>query len=327
MQPPTFADILAARERIAPHLSRTPLHRYPALDELLGYEAYVKHENHQPNGVFKVRGALNLVASLSTEEKRRGVVTASTGNHGQSIAWAARAFGVRAVICVPVGANPGKVAAIRGFGAEIAEAGARFDDAVANAQAMAARAGMRFAHSANEPHLIAGVGTYAVEMLEDEPGLEAIVVPIGLGSGASGVCIAAKSLNARVRIIAVQAAASPAVHDSWRSGHIETRPDETFAEGLATGRAAEMALAVLREHLDEFHLVGEDEIRRGMVWWIQRCHSLAESAAGAVLACAHRVRATLRGKKVGLVLSGGNTSLAHLQEALAVSPATDISAR
>src|SRR5215470_9338380 len=326
MLSPTFADILAARERIAPHLARTPLHRYPALDELLGCQAYVKHENYQPNGVFKVRGAVNLVASLSADEKRRGVVTASTGNHGQSIAWAARAFGVRAVICVPAGANPGKVAAIRGFGAEIAQAGARFDDAVANAQAIAARADMRFVHSANEPHLIAGVGTYAVEMLEDEPGVEAIVVPIGLGSGASGVCIAAKSLNARVRIIAVQAAASPAVHDSWRSGHIETRPDETFAEGLATGRAAELTLAVLREHLDEFHLVGEDEIRRGMVWWIQRCHSLAESAAGAVLACAHRVRATLQGKKVGLVLSGGNTSLAHLREALAVSPATDISA-
>ena len=325
MQPPRFADILAARERIAPHLSRTPLHRYPALDELLGCDAYVKHENHQPIGVFKVRGAVNLVASLSADEKRRGVVTASTGNHGQSIAWAARAFGVRAVICVPAGANPGKVAAIRGFGAEIAESGARFDDAVANAQAIAARAGTRYVHSANEPHLIAGVGTYAVEMLEDEPGLEAIVVPVGLGSGASGVCIAAKTMSARVRIIAVQAAASPAVHDSWRSGRIETRSDETFAEGLATGRAAELTLAVLREHLDEFHLVAEDEIRRGMVWWIERCHSLAESAAGAVLACALRVRATLRGKKVGLVLSGGNTLLAHLREALAVSPATDIS--
>src|SRR5262249_44221099 len=134
-------------------------------------------------------------------------------------------------------------------------AAARFAAAGPTAQATAAGAGMRFVHSANEPHLIAGVGTYAVEMLEDESGLEAIVVPIGLGSGASGVCIAAKTLTARVRIIAVQAAASPAVHDSWRSGHIETRPDETFAEGLATGRAAEMTHAVLREHLDEFHLV------------------------------------------------------------------------
>jgi len=327
MTPPVFADILAARARIAPYLARTPLHRYPALDDLLGCAAYVKHENYQPVGVFKARGAVNLVASLSAEERKRGVITASTGNHGQSIAWGARAFGVRAVICVPEGANPGKVAAIRGFGAEIAAAGAKFEDAVANAQAIAARDGLRFVHSANEPHLIAGAGTYALEMLEDEPALDAIVVPVGLGSGASGTCIAAKTIKPSIRIIAVQAAAAPAVHDSWRSGRIETRPNETFAEGLATGRAAELTLALLREHLDEFHVVAEDEIRRGMRWWIERCHTLAESAAGAVLAGAYRLRDALRGRKVGLVLSGGNTSVAHLRQALELSATADTSGR
>ncbi len=313
---PTFADILTARERIAPHLPRTPLHRYPALDELLGFAASVKHENYQPVGVFKVRGGVNLIAGLDDAARSRGVVTASTGNHGQSIAWSARRFGVRAVICVPAGANPGKVAAIRGFGAEIAEHGAKFDDAVANADAIAACDGLRFVHSANEPALIAGVGTYAVEMLEDEPALDAIVVPVGLGSGAAGTCIAAQHLNPRLRVIAVQAGASPAVHDSWRSGRIETRPNETYAEGLATGRAAELTLAILREHLADFHVVGEDEIRRATAWWIERCHTLAESAAGAVLACAYRLRGELAGRKVGLVLSGGNTSIAHLRQAL-----------
>jgi threonine dehydratase len=325
MELPSFADVLAARRRIAPHLARTPLHRYPALDELLGFAAHVKHENYQPVGVFKVRGGVNLVATLGPEERRRGVVTASTGNHGQSIAWSARAFGVRAVICVPEGANPGKVAAIRGFGAEIAEAGARFEDAVANAEAIAAREGLRFVHSANERHLIAGVGTCALEMLEAEPELDAIVVPVGLGSGAAGAGLVAKTVSPRLRIIAVQAAASPAMHDAWRSGRIETRPNETFAEGLATGRAAQWTLAMLREYVDEFDLVGEDEIRRGMGWWVERCHTLAESAAGAVLACAYRRRDTLRGKRVGLVLSGGNTSVVHLRQALdALSPATDI---
>jgi threonine dehydratase len=316
MTPPGYPDILAARERIAPHLARTPLHRYPALDELLGCAAYVKHENYQPVGAFKVRGGVNLIASMSSAERGRGVVTASTGNHGQSIAWSARRFGVRAVICVPEGANPGKVAAIRGFGAVIVERGAKFDDAAANAAAIAARDGMRFVHSANEPALIAGVGTYAVEMLEDEPGLETIVVPVGLGSGASGTCIAVRHLSPRVRVIAVQAAAAPAVRDSWASGRIETRPNETFAEGLSTGRAAELTLAILRAHLADFQVVGEDEIRRGTAWWIERCHTLAESAAGAVLACAHRLRAGLAGRKVGLVLSGGNTSIAHLRQAL-----------
>jgi threonine dehydratase len=313
---PSFADVLAARTRIAPYLARTPLHRYPALDELLGFAAYVKHENHQPVGVFKVRGGVNLVANLNAEERRRGVVTASTGNHGQSIAWSARAFGVRAVICVPAGATPGKVAAIRGCGAEIAEGGAKFEDAVANAETIAARDGLRYVHSANERHLIAGVGTCALEMLEDEPGLEAIVVPVGLGSGAAGAGLVAKSIDPGIRIIAVQAAASPAVHDSWLSGRVESRPNDTFAEGLATGRAAQWTLAMLRERVDEFQLVSDDEIRRGMAWWIERCHTLAESAAGAVLACAHRLRAELAGRKVGLVLSGGNTSIAHLRQAL-----------
>ncbi len=319
MEPPGFADILAARKRIAPHLPRTPLFRYPALDELLGCETWVKHENYQPIGVFKVRGGVNLVAALSADERRRGVVTASTGNHGQSIAYAARLFGVRAVICVPEGANPGKLAAIRGFGAEIAAAGARFDDAVANAQAIAARDGLRFVHSANESLLIAGVGTYALEMLEDQPELDAIVVPVGLGSGAAGACLAAHAVDRRIRIIACQAAASPAVHDAWRSGRIETRPNTTFAEGLATGRAAELTLAILRAHLDRFELASEAEILQGMAWWIERCHSLAESAAGAVLAVAHRLRAELRGARLGLVLSGGNTSLADLRAALAAA--------
>jgi threonine dehydratase len=326
-RPPAFTDILAARKRIAPHLARTPLFRYPALDALLDCETWVKHENYQPIGVFKVRGGVNLVASLTPAERARGVVTASTGNHGQSIAWAASLFGVRAIICVPEGANPGKVAAIRGFGAEIAQAGAKFDDAVANAHAIAARDGLRFVHSANEPDLIAGVGTYALEMIEDQPALDAVVVPVGLGSGASGACIALKTVNPRVRVVAVQAAASPAVHDSWRSGRIETRPNDTFAEGLSTGRAAELTLEILRAYLDEFHLATEDEIRQGMAWWIQRCHSLAESAAGAVLAVAHRIRGEFRGKRLGLVLSGGNTSIAHLAEALAASSRADTAPR
>jgi threonine dehydratase len=182
-------------------------------------------------------------------------------------------------------------------------------------------------HSANEPDLIAGVGTYALEMLEDQPALDAIVVPVGLGSGDSGTCIVAKAVNPGIRVIAVQAAASPAVHDSWRAGRVETRPDATYAEGLATGRAAELTLGILRAHLDDFQLATEDEIRRGMAGWVECCHTLAESAAGAVLAVARRMRDELRGKRVGLVLSGGNTSIAHLAEALAASPGGDTARR
>lgn len=316
MQIPAFTDVLAARKRISPYLKPTPLHRYAPLDTLIGAQVWVKHENYQPVGAFKVRGGVNLLASLSEEERRRGVITASTGNHGQSIAFAARLFGVKAYVCVPHGANPGKVAAIRGMGAEIVEHGDRFDDAMRQAQLLAREKGLRFIHSANEPMLIAGVATEALEMLEEQPDIDTVFVPVGLGSGASGTCIAAKAINRDIRVVAVQAAASPAVHDSWRSGRVEVRPNETFAEGLSTGEAAEMTLEIMSRHLDDFQLVSEEEILQGMLWWIERCHTLAESAAGAVLAAAYRLRAALKDRKVGLICSGGNTSIAHLKEAL-----------
>ncbi len=313
---PTFRDVLAARRRIAPYLSVTPAYRYAPLDALIGTEVWVKHENYQPVGAFKVRGGVNLVASMSAEERSRGIVSASTGNHGQSLAFAARLFGVKAYICVPHGANAGKLAAIRGMGAEIVEHGERFDDAVVHAQALARDNGYRFVHSANEPMLIAGVATETLELIEQQPALDAIVVPVGLGSGAAGACLVAKSVDRSIRVIGVQAAASPAVHDSWRSGRIERRPNRTFAEGLSTGEAAEMTLEILSRHLDEFHLVSEDEILQGMAWWIERCHTLAESAAGAVLAAAYRMRGELKGKRVGVICCGGNTSVAHLRQAL-----------
>ncbi|MGH8679280.1 MAG: threonine ammonia-lyase [Burkholderiales bacterium] len=313
---PTFQDVLAARKRIAPYLQPTPLYRYAPLDALIGTEVWVKHENYQPVGAFKVRGGINLVCALGQEERGRGVVTASTGNHGQSIAYAARIFGIKAHICVPHGANPGKVEAIRAMSAEIVEHGARFEDAVRHAQRLAREKGYRFIHSANEPLLIAGVATETLEMLEEQPDIDTIVVPVGLGSGAAGACLVAKTVNRNIKVIGVQAVASPAVHDSWRSGRIELRPNETFAEGLSTGEAAEMTLELLSRHLDDFQLVAEDEIMQGMVWWVERCHTLAESAAGAVLACAYKLRNALRGKKVGVICSGGNTTLAHLKQAL-----------
>jgi threonine dehydratase len=277
---------------------------------------WVKHENYQPVGAFKVRGGVNLVASLREDEKRRGVITASTGNHGQSIAFASRLFGVEAHICVPVGANPGKVAAIRGMGANIVEHGARFDDAAVEAQRLARERGHRFIHSANEPLLIAGVATHTLEMLEAQPDIDTIFVPVGLGSGACGACIVAGTVSPSIRVIGVQAAASPAVHDSWKSGRIEKRPDETAAEGLSTGEAAQLTLEILRRHLSGFELVAEDEILQGVAWWLERCHTLAETAAGAVLAAAWRMRDVLKGRKVGVICSGGNISMAQLRQAL-----------
>jgi threonine dehydratase len=296
-EPPTFEDILAAQRRIAPHLSPTPLHRYAALDELIGAEVYVKHENHQPVGAFKVRGGLNLIAQLTGAERAAGVVTASTGNHGLSIAFAA----------------------IRALGAKIVEDGDKFDDAAVKAQQLAQERGMRFIHSANEPRLIAGVATVALEMLQARPGLDCIITAVGLGSGAAGACLAAQQIDPGIRVIGVQAAASPAVHDAWRSGRIERRPNQTLAEGVATGEAAELTLRILRARLADFWLVGEEDILRGIVWWIERAHTLAESAAAATLAGAYVNRARIAGRRIGVVCSGGNLSLAQLGQALAAT--------
>jgi threonine dehydratase len=185
-QIPSFADVLEARQRIAPYLQKTPLFGYPALDEMLGATVFVKHENHQPVGAFKVRGGINLIAQLSDDERARGVITASTGNHGQSIAHAARIFEVPAVICVPERANPLKVASVRSLGAKVVAHGRDFDEAREHCEQLAAAHGYRYVHSGNEPLLIAGVATQTLEILDDQPRIEAIVVPVGGGSGAAG---------------------------------------------------------------------------------------------------------------------------------------------
>ena len=317
MHTPNFQDVLLARRQIRPYLLRTPLHSYPAINALLGTEVYIKHENYQPVGAFKVRGGINLISQLSPEERERGVIAASTGNHGQSVAYAARLFGVKARIVVPEGANPGKVAAMQGMGAEVFFHGARYDEARLHCEALAQEHGYRYIHSGNEPLLIAGVGTGILEMLEDEPGIEIIIVPVGGGSGAAGACIAANAINPAIRVIGAQSDASPAAYESWRQHRLVEAPNHTFAEGLATATAFDLPQAILQEMLDDFMLVRDEEIMQAMVWMIERAHTLAEGAGAASLAAAYRIRDELGGKKVGLVCSGGNTSLEHLKQALA----------
>jgi threonine dehydratase len=313
---PTLTDILGARLRIAPHLQPTPLRRYAALDELLGAEVLVKHENHLPTGAFKVRGGVNLISQLSAEERERGVITASTGNHGQSIAFAARLAGVRATICIPEGANPVKVASMRGLGAELVVHGRDFDDAREHCEQLAAEDGRRYVHSGNEPQLIAGVGTGSLEILEEAPDLDAIVVPIGGGSGAAGACIVAAALSPAVRVIGVQSEAAPAAFRSWREGRLLEDRMETFAEGLATRTAFELPQAILREHLDEFVLVSDNDLRAAQVTMIETTRNLVEAAGAAPLAAALRLRDGLAGKRIALVVSGGNASREQLLEVL-----------
>ncbi len=313
---PTFQDVLAARDRIRPYLKPTALHRYPALDELTGTATWVKHENHQPICAFKIRGGVNLMAQLSEQERASGVITASTGNHGQSIAYAARLFGVRAIVCVPEAANPVKVKSIRGLGAEIVPHGKDFDEARELCERLAAEHGYRYIHSGNEPQLIAGVATQALEILEAQPDIEVIIVPIGGGSGASGMCIVAEAMNPSIRVIGVQSAEAPTAYRSWKERALVTDRMATIAEGLATRTAFELPQQILWEKLDDFMLVSDDEIRTAVRLVIETTRNLVEPAGAASLAGALRMKDSLRGKHVALILSGSNITPAQLRELL-----------
>jgi threonine dehydratase len=313
---PTLADVQAARRRIAPHLQPTPLYEHGALSEQIGAEVFVKHENHLPTCAFKVRGGVNLVSQLSEDERRRGVVTASTGNHGQSIAFAAGRFGVRAIVCVPEAANPVKLAAMERLGAELVVHGRDFDDAREHCETLAREHGYRYVHSGNEPHLIAGVGTATLELLETEPEIDVVIVPIGGGSGAAGACVAGKAVKPGLEVIGVQSSAAPAAYRSWRARQLLEDRMETSAEGLATRVAFELPQRILWERLDDFVLVDEEELRSAVVAMIEGTRNLVEPAGASPLAAALRLRDRLAGRKVALVQSGGNISPAQLRDIL-----------
>jgi threonine dehydratase len=313
---PTLLDVIEAKKRIAPYVTRTPLHRYLSLDMLLDAEVYVKHENHQRLGAFKMRGGINLISQLSEDERRRGVITASSGNHGQSIAYAASVFGVKAIVVVPEGANPDKVASIRSLDAEVIFHGPRFDVSRQHAERLAKEEGYRYIHAVNEPLLIAGVGTYSLEIIEDLPNVDVIIAPVGGGSGACGACIVAKSINPDIQVIGVQAAKAPAVYLSWKEGRVVEAPMETAAEGLATASGYELTLGILRDLLDDFILVSDEEMEQAIVLHLEKTHNLAEHAGAASLAGALKIKDRLRGKKVVLVMSGGNVTLNQLKTVL-----------
>jgi threonine dehydratase len=309
---PDLADVLAARQRIGRYLPATPLYRYPALDAITGAQVWVKHENHLPVGAFKIRGGVNLVSQLSAEERERGVITASTGNHGQSVAYAAGLFGVRAVICVPEQANPVKVESMRALGAEVVFHGVDFDDAREHCEKQATEHGYRYIHSGNEPLLIAGVATYALEILEEQPDTEVIVVPVGGGSGAAGTCVVTRAVRPSIEVIGVQSEAAPAAFRSWQTGTLVEDTTSTSAEGLATRTAFELPQRILRDQLDDFVLVSEDALTAATRLMIEKTRNLVEPAGAAGLAAVLSAPQRFAGRQVAIVCSGGNISPAQL---------------
>lgn len=317
MTAPSPADLEAARSRVYRHLRPTSLMRHPLLEQWLGCRAWVKHENHQPTGAFKIRGGVNLVAQLTSEERTRGVVSASTGNHGQSMAFACRAYDVPCHIFVPVGNNPDKTASMRALGADVIEYGRDFDEARERVEALAPREGWRYVHSANEPHLIAGVGTLALEIFEELPDVDYIFTPVGGGSGAAGCCIARSGRGSPARVIGVQAAGAPAFARSWTGpSRVTTERAMTFADGIATRTTYDLTFGILKSALDDVVTLEEEELREGVRAALRLTHNLAEPAGASSLAAAYRLRDTIAGKNVVCVMTGGNIDAATLRRVM-----------
>ncbi len=315
---PTLSDVYAARANVYRHLKPTPLYQYSGLNDVTGLDLYVKHENHHPVGAFKVRGGLNLAAGLNETEKRAGLFTASTGNHGQSIAFAARAYGVRATIAVPEGANPAKVAAMRGMGAKVVFHGADFDSAREWIADVARERDGIFVGPTDTP-LICGVGTFALEILEELPDVDAMIVPVGAGSGAAGACIAAKAINPAIEVIGVQSAQAPTQQLSWQAGEPVLGPMTTFIEGVATRIPFENTQAIMRRYLDDFVLIDDNDTKLAMRLLLEHTHNLPEGAAGLPLAAAIQLKDRLIGKKVAIDFCGGNLAMEKLRSLLSLA--------
>ena len=316
MTAPTLADVYAARERVYRVVSPTPLLRHPLLANETGINVLVKHENHNPTGAFKVRGGLNLVGSLSADE-RRGVITATTGNHGQSIALASARDGVPCTIVTPVGNNPEKNAAMRALGAEVIEFGRDFDEARERVEQLQHERGLRYVHSANEPLLIAGVGTYALEIFEACPDADVILVPIGGGSGACGCSIVRTGIGSRAKVIGVQAERADAFTRSFRGAtRVVGAQAGTFAEGMATRVTFDLTFDILKKELDDIVTLTEEELAEGVRLALRATHNLAEGAGAASLMAAMKLRDQLAGKTVVCVMSGGNIDRATLTRIL-----------
>src|ERR1041385_3289513 len=315
MQAPVFADVVAAREFISRYLPKTPLVRSHKLSEALGCDYYLKLENLQPVGAFKVRGGVNLVG----RQPGATLVTASTGNHGQSIAYAGRLFNTRVIIYAPAeNTNPAKLQAMRDLGAEVRLHGRDFDEARLETERVATAEGFRYVHSANEAHLIAGVGTIGLEIFEDLPDVDVIIAPAGGGSCVSGNCVVARELNPKVKVMAVQSEGAPAMWHAWRNHSLDPYPTmNTEHEGLATRFPFEMPLTILWELLADFVLATDEEINEAVRVLARDAKQLVERAGAASLAAAFKLRDEVRGKKVVGVVTGGNLPLDRFARLLA----------
>jgi len=317
--PITFADVLRARDVLRAHLTPTPLRNYRLLDDALGNGArvLVKHENHLPTGSFKLRNGIVAVAALTPEQRGRGIVAATRGNHGQGLAWAGQLLGAQVTVCVPLGNSSEKNAGIRALGATLIEVGNDYDDAVAHAELLVRERGLTLVHSSNNPHILAGAATLTLEILEQAPDVEAVVVPLGGGSQAVGAITVVRERAPHVKVYAVQAAHAPAQHDGLKAGRImQKRVLPTLADGLATRTSYDLTFETMRQGLADCVLASETEIAEAMRVGMRTTHNILEGAAGAAFAGLWKLQVPLAHKTVAVVLSGSNVDQSVLRKVL-----------
>ena len=319
--PISLTEVIKARPVVMRALKPTQLIRYEGLSQLLEADVYIKHENHQPTGSFKIRGGVNLMHHLS-QRTISGVITFSTGNHGLSTATAAAWVGLEAVVVVPENNNPAKNRKIKETGAELIEAGRTFEEASKVVEELCTQRGLYYVHPADEPHLINGVGTEFLEIIEDLPDLDLMILPIGAGSEAAAASVLLKSINPQIDIIAVQAAASQAACQSWKTGTLMSHENNTFAGGFATGIAYQTTFEIYHKNLSDFILLLEEEIYRsiGMAW--HYTHNLVEGAGSSTLMAAVKCREQIKGKTVVLQMSGCNASAEEIEKAMRIKEFT-----
>jgi threonine dehydratase len=304
---PELKDVYAARKTINHYLKPTPLIYSRRLSNLLACKVYLKLENLQPTRAFKVRGGIHYMDKMKREALSHGVVTASTGNHAQSIAYAGSLFGVQVKIVMPNGVPELKIEAVKDLGAEVITHGNYYEEAREYAERLVSEKEYLYVHASNEPLLHEGVATMHLEILEEQPDIDIVINPIGGGSGASGACIVYKTLDPRIKVIGVQAEGAPAFYRSWKDGVLrETDGVKTAAEGLATAQAYELPLRILREKLDDVVLVSDEEMKRAVKTIFITTGQVAELSGAASTAGAFKIKDQLKGKNVVLLVTGGN---------------------
>src|SRR5438477_9101668 len=310
----TLQDFEAARARIDRHIKRTPLLTSRQLSERTGCDIRLKAEMFQRVGSYKIRGPLNKFALMPDDQKRRGVVCSSAGNHAEAVALAAQIHGIRAVVCMAANATPAKVAATRAYGAEVVSHGSIWDEANEKAKELVRTEGLTYVHPFDDEQLIAGQGTLGLEIVQDWPEVDVVVVPIGGGGLISGVSMAVKSHNPRARVIGVESSDGPAMKKSVEAGHLETIDCKTIIDGLRVRRVGEITFSVVQRFVDEIVALPDQEIFDAMIWIMERCKLVVEGAAAAPVAALMLGLVKLPpGSRVAVVLSGGNVNLDQLR--------------